>query len=324
MRISPAFSVRRERTWKCVSPARATRPRSSRTCLGYQPQHALTFLAVQNGKVACTGAQELSEGTDYRSVAKHLARVLTVNDLTAVVLVGYGPNPSTQDALEQAIDVFTAAGITILDAMRVGENQVWHVGCDEPECQNHGLPYDPQSSVAAASATYVGLQVAADRQALIARLAPVTGADRDAMLAAVAATWGTFDFPMEPAETADLLEALVAEALAHRLPDERAARLLVLLAFPQVRDYACHLVHGTDAQIQAWTDLTRRAGSGQLACTPAMFLAMAALQSGDGVTATLAADRACAADPDDELARMLEQAIQLGLSPQALKDALHN
>ncbi|BCY08942.1 DUF4192 domain-containing protein [Actinoplanes sp. L3-i22] len=296
--------------------------------LGYQPADSLAFVAVENHLVACTGCQPLPEGPDYRPLAHHLAQVLQLNNLTSVLLVGYGPRATMVDALEQSIEVFTEAGVTVLDAMRVGEGQVWHIGCGEPDCERHGEPFDPLSSVAAATATFAGLQVAPDREALAARLAPVTGAERHAMRTALAAARKAFKRPMPARTAAKMIKRLTAHAVVladhdTRLPHDQAAHLLLLLSVPDVIESVLGLVHGTDQQVRVWTDLTRRAGAGRLACTPAMLLAVAALLTGDGVTATLAAERACQADPDDELAELLHRAIQNGLSPQALHRTLH-
>ncbi|WP_436536032.1 DUF4192 domain-containing protein [Actinoplanes sp. HUAS TT8] len=291
--------------------------------LGYQPQHALTALALDHGTIICTAAQVLPEDpADIRDAIGHLVTALTANDVTNVLLVGYGTHP-VRDAVEQGIEAFAAAGVNVVDAMRVGDDRIWHVGCGDPDCETEGMPYDPQSSVVAATATFVGLQVAPDRDALHARLAPITGAERTAMRAAIETAVHTFSRPKGLADAATLVRQLLADAVESRLPDDRAAQLLVLLGFKRLQDAVFKLVHGTDAQIQAWTDLTRRAGTGMLACAPAMLLAMAALQAGDGVTAAVAAARACAADPDDELAGVLEQAIHLGLNPQRLIQFLH-
>ncbi|GAA4609568.1 hypothetical protein BJY16_007389 [Actinoplanes octamycinicus] len=297
--------------------------------LGYQPHNSLTFLAIDNGTVGCAGAQELPDGPDYRHTAHDLAHVLLANDMTEVMLIGYGPREPMQQAIEQAIDVFEQAGVTVLQAMRVGEDQVWHVGCDEPDCKIKGLPYDPSTSIVAATATYAGVSIAPDRDALAARLAPVTGDERQRMRTAVRAALRSGRLPMHADTAAELVATLLDEAVTAattrtRLSDDRAALLLLLLTSTQLREAAITRVHGTTEQVQVWTDLTRRAGSGQLAATPALYLALAALQRGDGVTAALAAHRACEADPDDEFADLFRRAIHAGISPEALRRTLHD
>lgn len=295
--------------------------------LGYQPHDAIAFLALDKGVVVCAAAQPLPDGVDPRELAAQLAGVLLSNKLTAVMLVGYGPYDPVSDIIEQAIDVFTDGGIAVLDAMRAYDSHLWHIGCDQDICKTQGMPYDPRTSAVAVAATVAGWHVAADRDALAARLGPVTGPDHDRMQAAIADTLPQLTTMASAPDAGQRVEELITEAFlaadgGSRLPDDRSARLLVLLSDPTLRNEAANLLHGSHTQIQAWTDLLRRAGTGSLAYAPAMFLALSALLAGDAVTANLATIRALQADPDDDFAQLLNGALQAGLSPQTLRDLL--
>ncbi|KUL25831.1 DUF4192 domain-containing protein [Actinoplanes awajinensis] len=297
--------------------------------LGYQPQNSLAMLAVEDGQLRLAGAQALPDGDDPRPLGHHLADVLLSNGLNQALLIGYGPHEPMTDAVDTAIAVFTDRGITVLDAMRVGEGRLWHLGCDEPHCTIKSLPYDPASTIVAAEATYAGMQIAVDRDALATRLAPISGADQQRMNAAILAAVHTLAQPLRTDDRlGERIATLVAEALTaarqdSQLSDDHAAQLLILLAFAHLRDAAVPLVHGSRHHIAVWSDLTRRAGAGSLACAPAIFLALAAVQAGDGVTAVLAADRACQADPGDEFAELVQHVIHSGISPEAVHQALH-
>ncbi|AEV84408.1 hypothetical protein ACWT_3385 [Actinoplanes sp. SE50] len=291
--------------------------------LGYQPVNCLTVLAVADGTVAFAGAQALDGMPDPRAAAGRLATVVYNNGFTQVVLVGYGTHQSMRDPLQQAIDLFTSIGVTVLDAMRVDDGRLWHVGCGDPDCERNGVAFDPQTTIIAAEATFAGVELAPDRETLEARLDPITGEPRQRMRAAVARILQSTVLPIDHRRAMRLIDQLTQQALAGPLSDDDAAQLLVLLAFAELRNYAVHLVHGSDEDVHAWRDLTRRAGTGTLACTPATFLALAALQGGDGTTAAIAAGRARAADPDDDFAHLLERALQAGISPQALREVLH-
>lgn len=286
--------------------------------LGYQPHDSLAFLALSNGRVVNAAAQPLTPGTDPRGIAERVADVLLSYAVSTVVIVGYGPDGPVREAVEQAIDVFTSAGIIVGDAMRAFDDHVWQVGYSE-NFKNEGFPYDPRSSVVAVAATVAGMQVAADRESLMARLDPVTGPEHDRMRAAFEALPPTSDERVETLIT----EAITAAENDTRLPDDRAAQLLILLSSPNLRDRAADLIHGTHTQIRAWTDLVRRAGAGPLAATPAIFLALSAMLLGDGTTASMATDRALQADPDDEFVQLISDLLQAGLSPQTLRRMLN-
>ncbi len=290
--------------------------------LGYQPKDTLTFLAVQGSRMVVAGGQLLTDDPDGRQAAHQLAHLLLARGMRAILLVGYGSYPAMNNLIEQTVDGLTEAGLSVLGAIRVDDNRIWHVGCGEPNCKIQGQLYDPAGSTVAATATFAGLQVVPDRETLEARLAPVTGAQQQAMQTAISQALRTIGRPLSATDTMDRVETLIADALQERLCDARAAQLLVLLAFPRFRDHAVGLLHHSQEQIQVWTDLTRRAGAGRLACTPATLLALTALLGGDGITAGIAAERATAADPDEPFARLVEEAVLLGLSPQALRDAL--
>jgi Tfp pilus assembly protein PilF len=57
---------------------------------------------------------------------------------------------------------------------------------------------------------------------------------------------------------------------------------------------------------------------------PAIMLALSAMQSGNGLLATLALDRALGADPNDGLAKALAAYHQLGLSPAEITASLRS
>jgi hypothetical protein len=69
---------------------------------------------------------------------------------------------------------------------------------------------------------------------------------------------------------------------------------------------------------QLWTDVLLGAAT-EYVPAPASLLAFTAWQSGDGALASVAIDRALAADPDYSMALLLNQAIQAGLPPSAAR-----
>ena len=73
-----------------------------------------------------------------------------------------------------------------------------------------------------------------------------------------------------------------------------------------------------DAHRQLWTDLVRCL-PGDLAAAPAALLAFTAWQAGDGALASIAIERALAADPEYSMALLIADALHAGLPPSAAR-----
>ncbi len=68
-----------------------------------------------------------------------------------------------------------------------------------------------------------------------------------------------------------------------------------------------------------WTDITRRAAPAPApAAAPATLLALTAWRQGQGALASVALDRALAADPHYRLAHLIDHALFHGIPPTAL------
>jgi hypothetical protein len=111
-----------------------------------------------------------------------------------------------------------------------------------------------------------------------------------------------------------LTEALDTYRHGQVLDDHVAATLTVVLGMPAVRDAAIRLSTGDDWQIRLWTDLVRRAEP-EFTPGPAVLLAVAALQAGNGILADCAVRRTLHGDPDNRLAQLVLQLVQTGIDP---------
>ena len=304
--------------------------------LGYQPKDGLAVLALRDHRVVFVAALPLPAAHDLDAAVAHLAAVVASKPVDSVQLIGYGdPDPITI-AVDRITGALRLLGVAAADALRVADGRLWHLHCPDPRCAA-GVPFDPATTAAAAQATLAGLVAYADRRTLAAQLDPIAGADHDAMQASLAVASDHVASLVESSVTRDedprtrlweIVDDLTAETISAyagggRLADDRVALLLVLLSIGQARDVAIRHVHGDDAQIRAWTDLTRRAGT-TYAPGPAILLALAALQDGNGVLAELAVHRALDADPEDALAQILADAIRFGMEPETVRDALHD
>jgi hypothetical protein len=100
-----------------------------------------------------------------------------------------------------------------------------------------------------------------------------------------------------------------------RLTDDEIAWLAAVLVHPPVRDHAGESVGGDlGIHVGLWTDVLRRADP-KPAAAPGALLAFAAWRAGEGVVASIALDRALAADPGYPMALLLARALAGGLSP---------
>lgn len=182
----------------------------------------------------------------------------------------------------------------------------------------------------AATCAYAGLAPAADREALAARLAPVTGPARVAMTRATDRAGERFldEFGALPDDGARGAAVLAAgEAAVHaavrryadggRLDDDELAWLTVLLLSVPVRDVAWQVATSERPHLDLWRDVTRRCDP-ELVAAPASLLAFAAWRAGDGVLAMVALERALAEDPSYPMAHLLLEALQRGIPPSAL------
>jgi Domain of unknown function (DUF4192) len=320
--------------------------------LGFQPESSLVLVAITDDGRLTTAARLTLPTTDeplgpLHTALNQVATAITEHTGTAptgvgVVLAGYGPAEQVDLSVSAATVALTAAGVAIREAVRVADGRFWRLGCDDPDtCPPEGIPFDPAASPVAATAVYAGLVALPDRDALAATLAPVTGAARDAMVAATAAACAFFIDLLDAAAPAGsgehpdaALDTPVGQALqraartylthAQRdyrarqpIDDEHVAALTVLLQLPSLYDFAARQTTGDRWQIEMWTDLVRRAEP-EFTAAPATLLALAAIEAGNGALADIAVHRALDADPTDSFAQVLAAAIAAGIDPDTV------
>jgi hypothetical protein len=300
--------------------------------LGFHPHDRLVILALQQGRLHFTVAAYLPYTEPVAAAASTTALVADKNP-DQIMLFGYGDHESVSTAVDYTTAAFHAQHIPVLDAFALHDDRIWHLHCRDSRCDYDGVPFTPDTTVAAAYATYHGLTAAADIEALDARLDPVTGAERDAMTHAyhraarrLARLIDGYTDQQALAHIHRLLDTLLAEARrtyqTGRLTDDRAALLITLVDLPPLRDRALRHVDGDELHIRIWTDLTRRAPADGVA-GPATLLAVAALQLGHGAQARLAIQRAQRAEPTDPLIDAIADCIRHGVHPDTVHRLLH-
>ena len=180
-----------------------------------------------------------------------------------------------------------------------------------------------------AAATLAGQVALPDREALVAQLAPVSGAPREAMrsaaeraderLAALLCDGRADDDPLGDrtltvAGIASVRAGLDRQRGGRGHTDDQVAWLCLLLLHQPVRDYAWDRTDEEDPAIGLWTDVQRRAEP-DLVAPPATLLAFAAWRAGRGALAAVALDRALGASPGYPMALLVEELIRGGVAP---------
>jgi hypothetical protein len=298
--------------------------------LGFQPpEPCLVVIGTvpPRSRVALTLRYDI-DGTGYRELARHAASLLGAQEIREACVVGYGPGRLVTPAADALRARFSKAGITVREALRVQDGRYWSYACADPECcPPDGTEFD----LAAHPITrrYAHL-VLASREALAARVAPVTGDAADSMRKATTAArrragrlaggagkdGGRRRGLLQPGLQA-VTDALRLYRAGGRFEShDDAAWLALVLQSLRVRDDAWARMDPAHVKdhLRLWTDLTALARPGY-AAAPASLLAFTAWQDGDGALANVALDRALADDPDYSMARLLRDALDAGAPP---------
>jgi hypothetical protein len=320
--------------------------------LGFNPDpHAsLVLVALTGARVLLAARLDLptpaDPATPFQAALTHAATILTGHGATGVILAGYGSAERVEPAVRDASTALRNVHVEVHSALRVQDGRYYQLGCDDPtRCPPEGTPFDPATTIAAATAVHAGLVALPNRRALADTIAPVTGAARTAMTAATIRACQLMQTLADTATTTDpagtsaatpetpldhalrliadryLADARAAYAAERSTSDDDAALITVLLDDPAVRDAAARYTSGDPWQIRMWTDLVRRAEPAFTAA-PACLLAVCALQAGNGALAAIAVRRGLDVDPDYRLAQLLEQALVAGIDPTTITDLL--
>jgi hypothetical protein len=309
--------------------------------LGFCPSDSLVVLGLAGRRnlVEVTFRYDLPDPADAvlaSDIAEHASFVLTRQRIPAVELIGYGPATLVIPVLATVIDSLTAAGVQVRDALRAEGGRYWSVLCDDPACcPADGRRFDPWSHPIAAAMSAAGRIVQPDRAALArtlqqppgtaeaVRLATRLAERRIGDLVAQARADGHRDPQLQVVRVG---RAVVQRAIRrYRAGGSVASRdelawLAVLLSDLRVRDDAWARMDPAHegAHIRLWTDVVKGAPADYVPA-PASLLAFTAWQSGNGALASVALDRALAAEPGYSMAMLLSEALEAALPPSAAR-----
>lgn len=306
---------------------------------GFHPDHSLVVIgaAGEPEHVELGFRYDLPDPPDAAAaaeIAEHAVRVLAHRGAASVIAVGYGPGPLVTPAVDAlATAVAGRRGLRLREVMRVDGGRYWSYLCrDVTCCPAEGVPFDYRSHPAAAAMTVAGLAAYPDRDARAAAVAPVTGQAAEAMdraleRASARAAALVAEAAGRPGGSTlrlviDAGRRAVGEAIAlYRcggsiIDPDQFAWLMVTLANLPVRDdaWARMVPEHRAAHLALWSDVVRHA-TGVWLPAPAALLAFTAWQSGDGALASMALERALAADPGYSMALLLREILDAGVPP---------
>jgi hypothetical protein len=241
--------------------------------------------------------------------------------------------------------------VPVIEALCISDGRFWSYCCPiEGCCPEDGSPMGlPGTSVLAAAATYAGIQVRGTLRELRARLQPwETTAALEQEIALDAAGMTLVPRILDEATRAAVAEETLAlaERVIRRfaaaapvsgthpadlrdddlLGHDEAATLVLGLQDRTTRDRAAAWMEGEDAgpALRLWRALARRCVGpyGEHAAAPLTLAGWVAWSTGDELEAREALAMALGADPDYLFARLLHQACNEGLDPEAIRRCL--
>lgn len=308
--------------------------------LGFYPSRSLVVLGLgEQNRVMVTFRYDLPEPPDSSladDIAEHACYVLDRERIGSALLVGYGPEELVNPVIASTAVRLSGSGVELPDVLRADSGRYWSMLCDDPACcPPGGRSYDPGSHPAAAAMTEAGLTAQPDRDALARTLARPAGS-ADLIAQATSGALLRLSRLAELGEAAKDRDPQLRATRIGRREVQRAIRtyragaaidsiehlawLAVLLADLRVRDDAWARMDPAcrDHHCRLWTDVLRCAAL-DYAPAPASLLAFTAWQSGNGVLAAMAVDRALSADPSYSMAQLLAGVVEAALPPSAAR-----
>jgi hypothetical protein len=294
--------------------------------IGFHPTESLVVLGLSGNRVFFGARYDLPppDGDDI----VQLGAVIAAQRPRCVALLAYGPPSAVDAVITRALSVLHAFRVRVLEALRVHDGRWWSYFCSDPGCcPAEGTPFDSATSLIAAEATFRGQVVLPSRQALVAQVAAVDGEARQSMRAATGRARSALDTLLAAEEHSTratrragrlaIREAEKRYRSGRALTDDEVAWLGVLLLEPDVHEYALGRLGDEEWRLALWTDVLRRV---EPLYVPAAgcVLSYLAWRAGQGALARVAVDRALQAQPQHQMAGLLDEVLGMGIGPHAM------
>lgn len=340
---------RQHRRRMSATPRTIVRISSPADILGVVP-HRVGFHPVESIVVICLHGARRRDGLLMRLdlaapehdelVARDLATKAAHVKSSGAVLVCYteqgedGRGLPRQHLIDALAARLTSHGIEVIESLLVHDGRWWSYVCGNPSCcppEGTALAdgLTPAAAHYAAEVVAEGGAVLADRAELDQSIRPPRNPVADAVRAQaleragadVMATLLACGADALSAQTMEMLRSLVRRwaAGSRELGVDEANLVILGLAIKSARDEAATLLLDTDREVllALLTALASRAEDADAApiCT---VLAWVAYAHGHGALTNVAVERALAVDPEYEMARLIEDAMQRLVTPSAI------
>jgi hypothetical protein len=290
--------------------------------LGFHPADSLVVIAFCADRVDFAARYDLPPpGTppaQTRAEGRHMAAVIRRQGARTVAILGYGDPARIAAALDPLADALTTLGAHVAIRLRTSGDRYWDLGGPGPDiAEGHPLPDSPLP----AEMVFAGQVALPDRATLAASLAagappadPVPAVTR---LGALLRTADDPDAAVHRAGRAAVRQAVRRARSGRSLTDDEIAWLGVLLEHLPTRDHVWEHLDGAPWQLDLWSGVLRRVAPAYVPA-PAGLLAFAAWRAGQGALASIAVERALAADPAYPMALLLDELLRYGVPPSEL------
>lgn len=303
--------------------------------LGFVPDDSLVISAFLRDDGAFLGPTirvDLPGEADRHALVDQLGDVMERNDVVSVTLVVISdgnadpPGLPHSELIGMLAEEFADLGVRLTHAAwvpAIEHGGVWRCyQCDD--CV--GRIDDPRTSTIATLHAVEGMVTYASRAEMRDVLAPDDDdrvEHRAQLLAAITDSELGNDIGSLWVELEAAVEAASHDRSLPDLDDEQIVRLSLALAHSQVRDYCLttSLTGRSPGAERLWTVLTRAAPASTRAA-PACLLAVCAYLRGSAVLASMALEIALDAEPGLQLALLLRDAIDRGISPDRVRHLL--
>ena len=309
--------------------------------LGFHPAESLAVMCLRGPRrrKSLTLRIDLPDPQHYDAVTEDLAHRAERDGAAAIIGVCYTEEPDSRGELPRRdlIDILAGAarsrGIESLELLMVRAGRWFSYLCVDECCPREGtvIGSTPSSEMLAleARAALEGHAVLASRKELEATVRG-PAAVREAALRASYQQIGEAFFDEVAARGADhalqrtleLTRATFERFLGgdHELPDDDAVRILVGLEDKLARDEL--LTWGLDGHAEeliVFLSALARCALDDNAAPVCSALACVAYQTGNGALTNIAVERALRSEPDYELARLIDAALQAQIEPAEIR-----
>lgn len=293
--------------------------------IGFRPAESFVLLMFSGSQLVLTARIDLPAPDSATALADYHRELAETYGVTGVLGVVFSDRfvPATElldrwhAAWSRSEPPESGGGCVILGAWYADGRRCWSRAPGSPAARSGGIPYDPLSSEAAATAVMAGLPTYGSREELAALVAGPPASDRAELAALTARTVRDLDPVPAPARRALIRELVAAAAGAGAdAGDETCARLAVLAGDIGARDVAWSMItrETADDHVDLWTRVVRRTVE-RFALGPLALAGVAAWIAGQGALMNCCIERGEAIDDSYSMIGLLAEISSRGIPP---------